>query len=182
MDSAKLNDWIQAIGIIAVVASLVFVGLQLRQDRAFAVSEAIVGRSDTISDLADMISDNKELWVSALNGDELSEPELATFQAMVELVESYFFGLWIRTSGASGVVVSVGRQRGAAIDTYAFALYSHKGLRQNWEAQLNYWRARDAAFDDDEPGTAFRRLVAEKLVHLDETAARLPDEKRYAFW
>ena len=36
MDAAKLNDWIQVIGIFALVASLIFVGLQMQQDREIA--------------------------------------------------------------------------------------------------------------------------------------------------
>ena len=36
MDSAKLNDWMQVFGIFAVVASLIFVGMQMQQDRRIA--------------------------------------------------------------------------------------------------------------------------------------------------
>jgi hypothetical protein len=38
MDSAKLNDWMQVIGIFALVASLIFVGYQLKQDREIAMA------------------------------------------------------------------------------------------------------------------------------------------------
>jgi len=36
MDSAKINDWMQVVGIFSVMASLVFVGLQMQQDRQIA--------------------------------------------------------------------------------------------------------------------------------------------------
>ena len=36
MDSAKLNDWLQVLGIFALVASFIFVGLQMQQDREIA--------------------------------------------------------------------------------------------------------------------------------------------------
>ncbi len=39
MDSAKLNEWLQVIGLFAVVASLIFVGLQMKQTDAIALSE-----------------------------------------------------------------------------------------------------------------------------------------------
>ena len=39
MDSAKLNDWLHVIGLFAVVASLTFVGLQMKQTDAIAISE-----------------------------------------------------------------------------------------------------------------------------------------------
>ena len=38
MDSAKLNDWMQVIGIFALVASLVFVGLQMKQSQEIAIA------------------------------------------------------------------------------------------------------------------------------------------------
>jgi len=38
MDSAKLNDWMQVIGIFAVVVSLVFVGFQLKQSQDIAIA------------------------------------------------------------------------------------------------------------------------------------------------
>lgn len=47
MDSAKLNDWMQVIGIFAVVASLVFVGLQMAQDREIALAAQYQERAST---------------------------------------------------------------------------------------------------------------------------------------
>jgi hypothetical protein len=40
MDSAKINDWLQVIGIFGVIASLVFVGLQMRQTQEIAIAQA----------------------------------------------------------------------------------------------------------------------------------------------
>ncbi len=38
MDSAKLNDWMQVVGIFAVVVSLIFVGYQLKQSQDIAIA------------------------------------------------------------------------------------------------------------------------------------------------
>lgn len=38
MDSAKLNDWMQVVGIFAVVVSLIFVGIQLKQSQDIAIA------------------------------------------------------------------------------------------------------------------------------------------------
>jgi len=40
VDTNKLNDWMQVVGIFAVVASLIFVGLQMRQAQEISMSEA----------------------------------------------------------------------------------------------------------------------------------------------
>jgi len=58
MDSAKLNDWMQVIGIFAVVASLIFVGLQMRQDQEIALSVATQARTDTTIQFLATIASN----------------------------------------------------------------------------------------------------------------------------
>ena len=50
MDSAKLNDWLQVFGIFALVASLIFVGLQMKQDHEIAIANQYQIRFDSISD------------------------------------------------------------------------------------------------------------------------------------
>ena len=39
MDSSKLNDWMQIFGIFALIASLIFVGLQIQQSREIAIAD-----------------------------------------------------------------------------------------------------------------------------------------------
>jgi len=46
MNSAKLNDWLQVVGIFALVGSLIFVGLQMRQTQKIALSQAYQARAD----------------------------------------------------------------------------------------------------------------------------------------
>ncbi len=46
MDSAKLNDWMQVIGIFAVVASLIFVGLRMTQAQEIAIADQDQNRAD----------------------------------------------------------------------------------------------------------------------------------------
>ena len=47
MDSAKLNDWMQVIGIFALVGSLIFVGLQMKQSQEIAIAEQYQARATT---------------------------------------------------------------------------------------------------------------------------------------
>ena len=47
MDSAKLNDWMQVIGIFALVASLIFVGLQMKQTQDIALAGQYQARAES---------------------------------------------------------------------------------------------------------------------------------------
>jgi hypothetical protein len=51
MDSSKLNDWLQVIGLFGVIASLVFVGLQMMQDREIALSAIYQERTNASAEL-----------------------------------------------------------------------------------------------------------------------------------
>lgn len=47
MDLGKLKDWMEVVGIFALVASLIFVGLELKQSREIAIAQTHVARTDT---------------------------------------------------------------------------------------------------------------------------------------
>lgn len=49
MNSEKLHDWLQVIGMAAVVASLIFVGLQLKQSQEIAIANQYQSRFDSIA-------------------------------------------------------------------------------------------------------------------------------------
>ncbi len=47
METAKLNDWLQILGMIGVIASLIFVGLEMRQSREIAISQTYQSRAES---------------------------------------------------------------------------------------------------------------------------------------
>ena len=61
IDSAKLNNWIQIIGIIAVVLSLIFVGMQMRQTQDIAIATLYQMRSDSARELGAIMINNPDL-------------------------------------------------------------------------------------------------------------------------
>ena len=51
MNSEKIHDWLQLVGMAAVVASLLFVGLQLKQSQDIAVASQYQARFDSTVEL-----------------------------------------------------------------------------------------------------------------------------------
>ena len=89
MDSAKLNDWMQILGMFAIVASLIFVGLQLQQTQHIAEAEAYQARAATSIELSAMAASSPEFTsgtakLYAGNVDELTAQEKVSLE--------YFFG------------------------------------------------------------------------------------------
>lgn len=81
MDSAKINDWLQVIGMFGVIASLIFVGLQMKQTREIALSNtyqarahASVERNVAATTSPVLLSAEAKLWVGKkdkLTGEEI---------------------------------------------------------------------------------------------------------------
>ncbi len=51
MDSAKLNEWMRIVGLFAVVASLIFVGLQMKQSQEIALADQYQSRAESAQDM-----------------------------------------------------------------------------------------------------------------------------------
>ena len=83
MNSAKMHDWLQIIGAAAIVASLIFVGLELRTSRAAAQAQIADGIAEGFIDLnvAAMVDESLPcIWSVGLEApDRLSDNEAGRF-------------------------------------------------------------------------------------------------------
>ena len=93
MNSAKLNEWLQVVGLFGVIASLVFVGLQMRQDREIALSAATQARTETtIQNILGNASN--PILASALDKIELGDFETLTLSERQAVHLSYQASLY----------------------------------------------------------------------------------------
>jgi hypothetical protein len=98
MDSGKLNDWLQVVGLLGLLGGLIFVGLQLQQDRAIAV---VSGTEDAVASRlywAELVADNSPLWTKGLSGDALSAEESTAFSALATALDLQHYVSWRRAS------------------------------------------------------------------------------------
>lgn len=87
MDSQKINDWLQIVGLFSVVASLLFVGMELRQAKEIAMSAANQARTDTTMQLVTILATDPVLRSSAIkhasgDAESLSDDELMAGRLM----------------------------------------------------------------------------------------------------
>lgn len=86
MDSAKLNDWLQIIGLFGVMASLLFVGIQLRQDHQIALANTYQARAATSIEAFHMRAANPAALSAELRalGKDPNAPVTRSFAGDVE--------------------------------------------------------------------------------------------------
>ena len=93
MDSAKLNNWVQVIGIFAIVLSLMFVVFQIRQDQVLTRSELGAGTTENTGNIQLMAAnpDFAKTYSKMVNQpDELSDDEIVQMHFLLGAVKSSF--------------------------------------------------------------------------------------------
>ena len=176
MDSARLNDWMQVVGFFALVASLIFVGLQIRQDQEIAIVEAVSHRFDNAEALANLVQANSAIWIKGLDGDELSTEEFAIFSAITKVVEEYYRQTYIRFQRIGPFPPEMAAQE------YAYVLYHRPTLRRYFEARLDLWDSRNKVFNLDREDRQFLRIVGAMLEDLDSRGVPVAIDNLYVVW
>lgn len=175
--AAKRTDWkdiAELVGIAAIVASLVFVGFQMRQDKLIAEAQKYADRDDTTVNLAQLVGEHSEIWRKGLDGDELADSEQLTFDS---LARAYYLGRIYRYERAKRL--GIGDPERLANFT-AFQLYMYPGLRQAFDRQQAKFELMNTAFGYPIT-TGLTRDIYKILPKLDETKPELPDRDYVLF-
>jgi hypothetical protein len=123
----------QAIGILAnvgVIAGLVFVGYQLRQDRAFAIVESVGESAADRKYWAELVADNPDVWLNGAKGEELSDADKAIFEWLEVAFDMQYFTAWSKRSQLGNAAPDP-----VAIEAAMF-YYRYPGLRAARRARI----------------------------------------------
>lgn len=158
----------ELVGISAIVASLIFVGFQLRQDRSIAQAAVFSESENSVNGLVEILTSNREIWVNGLKGEPLTEVEQAAFDNMVWALHTRRFGQYQRNLRLGVFPAHY------AIEFYAFDIYQYPGLRRSFERRIATVSKRSSVFDRPDAG-GFQTLLLEKLAELDASKPDKPD-------
>jgi len=90
----KRRDWretAELIGIFAILASLIFVALQLRQEQILTQTELRMSNVANKVAINNAIIENAEIWIKGNEGQELSPTEMAVYTRLVNNINDYLF-------------------------------------------------------------------------------------------
>ena len=157
MDSAKLNDWLQVVGLFGVIASLIFVGLQMKQDREVAVLAAYQSRTDlTVQTIVAWMDNEKyraaerKSHVAGAGPGSLTPDELDL--VMMRAVSQMFMTENVFFQYESGFLPEDHWQKTRAL---------FKNSLRHWPLRLVY------EGDPDEWRPSFGELIKEILAEID---------------
>ncbi len=139
MSFKKFNEVAELLGMVAIVASLIFVGLQLRQSQQIALAEMEAANSSASIELASLLSDHSEVWVRGIAGEELEDSDAEVFKSIVITLadNAYSKQEQFRLLGDDELA-------DAKVHEFAAYLYDRPGARRAWielEASLKNSRS-----------------------------------------
>lgn len=93
MENDKVSDWLQLLGFGGLIASLVFVGLELRQSREIAIADVYQQRAAMLIDVHS-ITLSSELLYDMYNRMQAGEPLNAGDQLLLSTALTPIFTYW----------------------------------------------------------------------------------------
>jgi hypothetical protein len=152
----------ELVGISAIVASLIFVGFQLKQDRDVAIAESTQASEASSAEFNALIAEYADVWLKGRNDEGFSETDLIIMRRLVDALHR-------RARYTAQMRRQLGKSGKAALRDLAIILYENPGARRIWDAQTEN---EAIYFEKMEPSDDFRRgyrnEVLVELAKLDE--------------
>ena len=176
MKSVNWKSTIELIGIGAIIASLIFVGLQLRQEQEIAIVDTYGAVTETDINLSILVSQDMASWQRGLEGEEQTADEQAIFIGLLVAVASQYQRIFIRW-----IRLGPGNPDNVASE-FAYALYIFPGMRRAYDANRAFEQSRDKARGFGNSMAPWNTAVLRFLAKYDEEMPPVPVTKQYIFW
>ena len=173
MTSSNWKDVAEVLGVVAIVLSLAFVGIQLQQDQKIAGAQAYIDAASQITELNQLISENKDIWVRGLDGEELSKEDEVVFQSIYHALFVRKVAQWQR-----GIRLSAGDPK-SSIHDFAYNIHNYPGLRRSYEQMITNLQEQASAFGRTIDEASFVAQVDAALAQLKENPPPVPTVRYY---
>lgn len=121
------KNWLEGIGIIAIVASLLFVGLQMRQAQQFALAEVYEAELSISVEIDNSIKEDVTIWNKGRSSAELSDDDALIFAILVNQVNNSSFYSYMQRREIAGE-----ERAQSAIRDFSSFLYHNPGAKRIW--------------------------------------------------
>ena len=164
MKSKNWRDTAELLGIVAIVGSLIFVGLQMRQTGRIALAENNAFYLSATIDMLSLLNDHPETWVRGNTGGELGEADAAVFENLVIAVnDRVFFGYQ--------QLLNLDNDEEAESELHDFAifLFQNPGARRVWAMrEANLAKHRSILDPNGLDFSFYAKAIELNLAKLDQ--------------
>ena len=174
MNSERLHDWLQFVGMAAIVVSLIFVGLQLRQSQDAAQADMSQSTVAVGVEISALMTEHSDLWLRACAGEELTPSERLVANSIYFRYVQDNFNSWARSGSTEIGFVNPS----FFSDAFAANIYRYPGFKQ---MALSYrdWSEHGVRTADN---SFMERYGEEVRSRLSELEKEEPNPKADIAW
>ena len=159
------RDVAEGLGVAAVVASVLFLAIQVRQAREIAVSETDAALLETHIQLQGFLSEHASVWARGSAREPMSPGDSIIFRSLVQAHNDVAFIDYRRAARLGSDNAEVTRQ------DFAGLLFANPGARDAWLARENSLIEPRRHLTPDRPDFSFwREEILADLAKLDALA------------
>jgi len=161
-------------GIVAIVVSLVFVGMQLQQTQAVAIAEMDANDLANQIEESNLMIENADVWVRGNADEELTPVESVIYERLIQITNNSFYSVIQQYIG----LVGSEEIRETFIVEFAAFLYENPGARRVWRAReerLKHYK--ETVNPEDQVSSDWIELIESTIRSFEETAHAAPKKK-----
>jgi len=160
----KFRDWLEIVGIFAVVVSLVFVGLQMRQTQEIAMAEMRWNNMIAEMEAHSAIYEFPDIWAKGNAGETLNPSETVIYATLIRNFNALLFYAVTNYGQLAGDESDLS----ATISNTSGFLFEKPGARREWEALRATFRRYRTPHVPGEYRNRFEEAVRAQLAVLDD--------------
>ena len=149
------------VGILAIVASLVFLAFEVRQSRQIGSDQISASIVETQNQLREMLLDHADVWSRGCAGQELSDSEKTKY---AQLFRGYVVGLYWGWVASKDSIVEIDQMFG--VNAYAANYHRYPGFASMGNDQIEYFKNVDV--ESPENVREFGEAIGRRIVELRE--------------
>jgi len=154
-------------GIVAIVVSLVFVGMQLQQAQAVAIAEMGANVHANEIEARNLMIENADVWVRGNAGEELTPVESVVYERLIEIVNNSYYTAqeqYLEIMGVEDIDP-------LTVIEFAAFLYENPGARRVWRAREERLRHyRGFVSPEEQITSAWVELIESTMRSFEGTA------------
>ena len=156
----KIREWLETFGVIAVFASLVFVGLELRQSSEIATDASLSTSADITASIEELVLDHPDVWLRGCRGETLEATEKLIFTHLFQVYAFQYFMMYMRSD-----MVVAKSSKDISVDNIAINIHRNPGFARAWD-DLAIWRSYAAEAEGND-FRSWRHRVDERLAYWE---------------
>ena len=163
LDAAnRWKDYAELIGIASIVASLVFVGIEVRQSSSALQVDQITGYGEMAISVRSLLAEHADVWHKACAGDELTTAESTLAGQLFRACTEF---MWVQ--GISSGVGDLEFTRSLA-GRFAANVHRYPGFAALFRSNSDWGRLGEPGRTNLAAASEFTNLVVARIAELRE--------------